>query len=172
MCVRKHNTETAEVCLIYLISQELIYLSSRLTLFPERGQLNTVFWGLLCSGISAPSCVAAESWQGFSICFTTFICPEVDRVVPEWTQNRTGVPCVCQEDDGGGGLLHHLPQGDVSRRCLQIPISGRWNTATASLWWRITISCQVLLVFFFYFARPVHQSTAWGMQQLGCKQNC
>lgn len=43
MCVRKRNTETAEVCLIYLISQDIIYLSSRLMLFPERGLLNVVF---------------------------------------------------------------------------------------------------------------------------------
>lgn len=43
MCVRKRNTETAEVCLIDLIRQDFIYLSSRLTLFPERGHLNVVF---------------------------------------------------------------------------------------------------------------------------------
>lgn len=43
MCVRKRNTETAEVRLIYLISQDFIYLSSRLTLLPEGGHLNVVF---------------------------------------------------------------------------------------------------------------------------------
>lgn len=136
MCSRKGKAETAEVCLICVIQSQLslnilIYLFW-VNLFkcgPPRPVALPVYRGKLRHRVWLQS----HDKKISSICVTAFVfMSEVDRIVPEWTENRTGLPCVCQEDDGGGCLLHHLSQGDFSRGGLQIKISGRWNTVTAS----------------------------------------
>lgn len=157
MCSRKGKAETAEVCSISVINHNFI-LSLNIFTF--------LFWASLFV-CGRPRPVALPVYRGklrhrVSTCVIASVMSAVDRAVPQRAEDRAGLPRVCQEDDGGGRLLHHLPQGDFPRGGLQVKISGRWNTAAAScsygeLMFHVT---QI----FFYFTRPVYQSSAWRQQ--------